>query len=167
MFHAVATDTINLASLTLPCLTRCRESLYKKEKTRDWFVRVHPWSWTIKTKLFLWHSYFKMSFTLFIKSLLTDHHSSRGIIPHIMIFIVSDFLQKIVPTSIIQSAISRGESVKIINPTLNYCILYGRWQMMVDGWWFSVYFEIYFFNKYLNSVHLHKEFMQILLNTIC
>ena len=43
-----------------------------------------------------------------------DHHSSRGIKPHIMMFTMLDFLWKIVSTSMMQSAIWRGESVEIL-----------------------------------------------------
>ena len=64
-----------------------------------------------KTKPFLSHSHFKMSFTLFISNLLTDQHSSRGIM---MMFTMLDFLWKIMPTSTMISAISRGESVEIL-----------------------------------------------------
>ena len=64
---------------------------------------------TIKTKPFLWHWYFKISFTVFINNLLTDQHSSRGIKPHTMIFTVLNFLRKIVPT--LQSAVSWEESI--------------------------------------------------------
>ena len=64
-----------------------------------------------KTKPFLSHSHLKMSFTLFISNLLTDQHSSRGIM---MMFTMLDFLWKIMPTSTMISAISRGESVEIL-----------------------------------------------------
>ena len=64
---------------------------------------------TIKTKPFLWHWYFKISFTVFINNLLTDQHSSRGIKPYTMIFTVLKFFRKTVPTS--QSAVSWEESI--------------------------------------------------------
>ena len=115
LFCAVKVDTIDFASLTFPYSTRCRESLYKREQSRDPFGRVYPWSWTIKAKPFLWHSYFKKSFTLFINNLLTHQHSSRGIKPHIIMFTVLDFLRKVVSTSTIQSVIPGGESVEILS----------------------------------------------------
>ena len=71
LFCAVNVDTIHFASLTFPYSTRCREFLQKRKQSRDPFGRVDPWSWTIKKETFLWHSYFKMSFTLFISNLLT------------------------------------------------------------------------------------------------
>ena len=84
LFHAVNIDSTDLANLIFPCLTRCRESLYKRDQSRDPFVCLNPWSWTIKTKLFLWNTYFNMSFTLFINNLLTDDHSSRKTTLHMI-----------------------------------------------------------------------------------
>ena len=56
----------------------------------------------------------EMSFTLFINSLLIDQHSSCGVKLHIMMFAMLEFLWKIVPTSMMQLAISWGESVEIL-----------------------------------------------------
>ena len=49
-----------------------------------------------------------------ITNIQNQQNSSHGIKPHIMIFTVLDFLQKVVPTSTMQSAVSHGEPVKIL-----------------------------------------------------
>ena len=108
LFRAFNVDT----SLTFPWSTRYRESLPKWGQSRNPFLKVYIWSWAIKTKPFLWQSYFEMSFTLFINNLLTDQHSSRNIKLHMMIFTVLDFLRKMVLSWKMQSVISRGDSVE-------------------------------------------------------
>ena len=42
LFRKVNVDAIDLVSLKIPSSTRCRESLQKREQTRDPFMRVHP-----------------------------------------------------------------------------------------------------------------------------
>ena len=42
LFRTVNVDAIDLVSLKIPSSTRCRESLQKREQTRDPFMRVHP-----------------------------------------------------------------------------------------------------------------------------
>ena len=73
-----------------------------------------------------------MSLILLINNLSTDQHSS-GIKPHIMIFAMLDLLWKIVPTSKMQLAISRGESVEILiaqHWTIIFRTYYGSGKLM-------------------------------------
>ena len=84
------------------------------EQTKDPLMSLHSWSWTIKTKPFFWNSYFKVSFTLFINTLLTNQDSLHIIKPKMMILIVLGFLQKISPLSTIKPALSWGKWIIIL-----------------------------------------------------
>ena len=76
-----------------------------------------------------------VTLTLFIYNLFTKQHSSRDIKPHIIMFAMLNFPQKTVPTSSMQSVMSRGES----NWTTIFCTDNGSSKLMASQRTFSTW----------------------------